>query len=333
MDKRVVRWGVVGVGKIAHRLVDDLVKHSPNGMFYGAAARNPERAKAFVEQFNGQVSYASYQELVQDANIDVVYIATINSAHKALIELCLKHGKHVLVEKPALTNVADWDEMTSLAKQKGVLLVEAMKTLTFPAYRALRQFIQDNQLVIEHIDAAFGGALPFDPNNRVFDGSLCGGASLDVGFYPLWLYADLCECLDKPLGELTTEFIQDNVHSSVDETAIYHFSGAVSGKISASITRDLSKIATLTGPELTITIAEKWWNPKSIMITYRGESHHIDTSPRGGGFEHEIAHMNDLIQQQATSSEVIKLSVGRKVIECVEAGLIANGFTHLTQIS
>ncbi|MGO1296395.1 MAG: Gfo/Idh/MocA family protein [Vibrio sp.] len=332
MDKSVVRWGIAGLGHIAHRFVEDLVHHCPHSIFYGAAARHSARAEVFVGQFGGQKSYESYEALAQDPNIDVVYIATINPSHKPLIELYLTHGKHVLVEKPALTNVADWEAMMSLADEKGLLLVEAMKTPTFPAYRALRQFIQDNQLVIDYIEAAFGGAMPYDANNRLFDGDSCGGASLDVGVYPLWLYADLCECLGMPLGEMKTEFVQDNPQSRVDETAIYHFSGAVSGKIGSSITRDLSKVATLTGPDLTITIAEKWWNPKNITITYQGEEHHIDTSSSGGGFEHEILHMTDLIRQQATSSDVIKNSIGRQVIECVEAGLMANGFTHLTQI-
>lgn len=333
MNKSEVRWGIAGVGHIAHRFVNDLVNHCPNALFYGAAARHSARAKTFVEQFDGQVSYDSYVSLAHDPNIDVVYIATIHPAHKPLIELYLNHGKHVLVEKPALTNVADWDAMMSLAEQKGLLLIEAMKTLTFPAYRALRQWIQDKQLVIDHVEAAFGGVVPVDDNSRLFDAHLCGGASLDVGVYPLWLYADLCECLGQPMGTLTTEFIQDNPQSQVDETAIYHFSGAVSGKIGGSITRELSKVATLTGPDLTITIAEKWWNPKNITIDYQGEEHRIHTSPRGGGFEHEIIHMTDLIRQRATSSDIIKKRVGRQVIACVEAALSANGFRHLTQIN
>lgn len=331
MKKPLVRWGVAGIGQIAQRFAADLVDHSPNAILYGAAARSKARADEFIAKYKGQVSYACYEELAKDPNIDAVYIATINPMHQPLIKLYLEHGKHVLVEKPALTNLSDWDEMYALAEAKGLLLIEAMKSITFPAYRALRSFIEQNKIEITHIQAAYGGAVPFDANNRVFDSTLCGGASLDVGFYPLWLYADLCDCLGISIGDFTTEFIQDNPALNVDETAIYRFSGPLSAEIGASISRDMPRVATLTGPEITITIEDKWWNPKIINITYQGQTTQINTQPDGGGFEHEIQHVSQLIQDQQKASDVIKSNCGRKVMEIVEKGLVDNGFGHLTQ--
>lgn len=333
MKKPLVRWGIAGIGQIAHRFAADLVSHSPNAILYGGAARSQARACDFITQYGGIVSYGSYEDLANDPNIDAVYIATINPMHQPLIQLFLNHGKHVLVEKPALTNLSDWDEMYALADEKGLLLVEAMKSITFPAYRALRSFIQQNNIRLNHIEAAYGGAVPFDSNNRVFDPTLCGGASLDVGVYPLWLYADLCDCLGVPIESFNTEFIQDNPESGVDETAIYRFSGPLSAEIGASITRDMSRVATLTGPDITITIEDKWWNPKVINITYQGQTTQINTQPDGGGFEHEIQHVSQLIQDKQKISDIIKPSTGRKVIEIVEKGLIDNGFAHLTKRS
>ncbi|PJC87107.1 oxidoreductase [Vibrio sp. HA2012] len=330
MQPQAVRWGIAGIGQIAHRFAADLTQHCPDAMLYGAAARSVTRATEFISEFQGIKSYASYEEMAADPNIEAVYIATINPTHKSLIELYLQHGKHVLVEKPALTNTADWDEMFTLARKQNRLLIEAMKTITFPAYRSLRQFIQNNHIQISHIDAAYGGAVPFDINNRVFAPDLCGGASLDVGVYPLWLYADLCDCLGLSTGELTTQFVQNNPQTRVDETAIYQFSGPVSGTIGASITNDMERIAILSGPNVKIVIQDKWWNPKVIDIEYQGEQFQISPQTQGGGFEHEIQHVSRLIQNKASSSDIIKESTSRTVIEIVETSLIKNGFTHLT---
>jgi predicted dehydrogenase len=331
MHTQPVRWGIAGVGQIAHRFAADLVQHSPDAALHGAAARSLTRASEFITQYGGVKSYGSYEDMAKDPDIEAVYIATINPVHKPLIELCLQHGKHVLVEKPALTNTADWDEMFALARGKGLLLIEAMKSITFPAYQLLREYIQENHIQIDHIDAAYGGVVPFDINNRIFDADLCGGASLDVGVYPLWLYADLCDCLGVSTGHLTTRIIQDNPEAKIDETAIYEFSGPVSGRIRASITRDMERIATLTGPEVTITIQDKWWNPKVIDIEYKGEQIQIAPPTQGGGFEHEIQHVSQLIRDNASRSEIIREHTSRTVIEIVETGLSENGFGHLTK--
>ncbi|PWI32499.1 oxidoreductase [Vibrio albus] len=331
MQEKPVRWGIAGVGQIAHRFAADLTQHCPDATLYGAAARSLTRATEFISKYKGIKSYGSYEEMATDPDIEAMYIATINPVHKPLIELYLKHGKHVLVEKPALTNLADWDEMFTLAQKQGRMLIEAMKTITFPAYRSLRQFIQENHIQISHIDAAYGGAVPFDPNNRVFDANLCGGASLDVGVYPLWLYADLCDCLDQPIGEMTTQFIQDDPEAGIDETAVYQFSGPVSGNIRASITQDMERIATLTGPDVKIVIQDKWWNPKVIDIEFQGKPFKISPQTQGGGFEHEIQHVSQLIKEKANHSEMIKDKTSRAVIEIVETGLTENGFVHLAK--
>lgn len=331
MHTQPVRWGIAGVGQIAHRFAADLSQHSPDATLHGAAARSLTRATEFIAKYKGSKSYGSYEDMAKDPDIEVVYIATINPVHKPLIELYLQHGKHVLVEKPALTNTADWDEMFALARGKGLLLIEAMKSITFPAYQLLREYIQDNHIQIDHIDAAYGGVVPFDINNRIFDADLCGGASLDVGVYPLWLYADLCDCLDQPIGEMTTQFIQDNPEAGIDETAVYQFSGPVSGNIRASITQDMKRIATLTGPDVKIIIQDKWWNPKVIDIDHQGKQFKISPQTQGGGFEHEIQHVSQLIKNNISHSEMIKDKTSRAVIEIVETGLTENGFVHLTK--
>ena len=300
---RKIRWGVAGLGNIAHRFCDDLTGQARNAELYAVAARDPGRALAFAERHACCHVYGSYLELAKDANVDVVYVASIHPLHRSMVELFLSHGKHVLVEKPAFTNRADWDAMSALAGERGLLLVEAMKTVTFPAYRALASFIRDHNLRITHITAGFGGANAYTPEHRLFNSALCGGATLDVGVYALWLFADLCRLMGCEVGMPDFVHQLDNMGSRVDETVEFIFAGDVKGNLSASITRDLSREAILSGENFDIRIREKWWSPSKIDINWQGRHFLIDNPVAGGGFQFEVEHVSALILSHQARSE------------------------------
>lgn len=331
MADKKVRWGIAGLGKIAHRFAKDLTQHVENGELYAAAARDQQRTDAFCKEYHCQRSYGSYQALAEDPNVDVVYIATIHPLHRSMVELFLLQGKHVLIEKPAFTNIKDWDEMSSLAKEKGLLLVEAMKSVAFPAYQALRRFIQENNVTIDSVEAAFGNWNKFDVNQRIFNPDLCGGATLDVGVYALWLYADLCRLTRASVLKPLVKHSKDNAGSEVDENVELIFGGEVKGKICASITRNLKREAIIKGPELEITIHEKWWSPRIIDILYQGNKQQIKAPLRGGGFEYEIEHVSSLILNGKYQSDVIPAETSRQVISIMETSLVENGFQHLVR--
>lgn len=329
MINKKVRWGIAGLGKIAHRFVKDLTQHVDNAELYAVAARDQLRSDAFANEYGCQKSYGSYLALAEDPNVDAIYIATIHPFHKSMVELFLNKGKHVLVEKPAFTNVQDWDEMYSLAQEKGVLLVEAMKFVAFPAYQALRQFIQDNNVKIDSVEGAFGNWHEFDTREQIFNPDLCGGATLDVGVYALWLYADLCQLTNSALVKPSVTHQKDNEASEVDENVEFIFDGKINGHICASITQNLKREAVIKGPELEITIHEKWWNPQTIDILYQGKKQQITSSQKGGGFEHEIEHFSSLIINQKLASHFMPAETSRNVISIMQTSLVENDFKHL----
>lgn len=329
MIENKVCWGIVGLGQVAQRFASDLVEHVTNGTLYGVAAREQHRANLFANKYHCEKSYDSYQSLAQDSCVDAVYIATIHPFHKNMVELFLKNGKHVLVEKPAFTNVKDWDEMELLAKENKLLLVEAMKSVAFPVYQAMRKFIADNKIKINYIEAAFGNWHKFDANQPIFNANLSGGATLDVGVYGLWLYCDLCQLTQSTVSKPFVTISQDNKESKVDENVEFIFSGEVEGKISASITRDLKREAIIKGDNLEIIIHDKWWNPKNIDILYQGEMTKITRPERGGGFVYEIEHISSLIINNKYQSDLIPSDISRQVISIMETSLIENGFGHL----
>ncbi|UJF18506.1 Gfo/Idh/MocA family oxidoreductase [Vibrio sp. SS-MA-C1-2] len=329
MNIKRVRWGIAGLGNIAHRFVADLKGQAKNAELYAVAARDKQRAESFSSQYDCQTSYGSYSELANDVNVDIVYIATIHPFHKSLVELFLNHGKHVLIEKPAFTNLNDWDGMSRLAEEKGLLLAEAMKTVTFPAYQAMKQFIKEKQVELTSIEASFGNWHEFDSEWHLFNPALCGGATLDVGVYGLWLYVDLCQLINAPVLKPIAKYTKDNLQSEVDENVVFNFDGQIKGEIGASITRDLKREAIIRGPDLEIIIHDKWWNPKTIDISFKGEQVQLSTIVEGGGFEYEIEHISSLILNKQRYSDVLCKATSRQVISIMEESLVDNGFDYL----
>jgi predicted dehydrogenase len=330
-DRRV-KWGIAGLGNIARRFATALKGDSKYGELYAVAARDLDRAEKFGEEFKSDVSYGCYENMATDPNVDAVYIATVHPYHYPLVELFLTHKKHVFVEKPAFTNLQDWLSMKALATRNGVLLLEAMKTVTFPAYQELKNYLVRNKLQLTSIEASFGNEHEYDPDLFIFNPNLAGGATLDVGVYGLWLYCDLCKSLGANVSIPTVEMSTLVTESYVDTDARFTFKGQIDGKISASIVKNLPRVAILRGDQLVITIREKWWNPRVIDIEYRGEAFTIDHPVEGNGFEFEIDHFSQLVLEKKTESAILLSEVTAQVQSIMEHGLINAGYGYLTQL-
>ncbi|MCG9575801.1 Gfo/Idh/MocA family oxidoreductase [Vibrio tubiashii] len=325
-----VKWGIAGLGNIAQRFATALTQYSQHGELHAVAARDFERAKSFGERFGANEHYGSYQEMAEDSELEAVYIATVHPYHKALAELFLSHQKHVLVEKPAFTNLSDWLEMKALAKHQGVLLLEAMKTVTFPAYQELKAYIKQHQLQLMSIEAGFGNRNPYDPEVFIFNDKLSGGSTLDVGVYSLWLYYDLCHFMNVEVSKPFVEMLGTLDQCHVDTDAFFIFDGAIKGNISSSITTALSRVAILKGNDFTITIKDKWWNPQVIEIEHKGKVTMIESLAAGNGFEFEIDHFSWLVSHKEMESDMLLHQVTERVLTTMEEALKDNGFSHLT---
>ena len=134
MQTKTIRWGIIGLGNIAHKFAKDLLTVN-DAQLYAVASRSLENANIFASKYNAEKAYGSYEELVKDRNLDAVYIATPHSFHKDHTFLCLKHGIAVLCEKPFAINGNEVNEMIAKAKENDVLLMEALCTSVLPHYQ------------------------------------------------------------------------------------------------------------------------------------------------------------------------------------------------------
>ncbi|MBP1903663.1 putative dehydrogenase [Paenibacillus turicensis] len=183
--KKKVNWGIMGTGWIADRFASDL-QYVDNGEAIAVGSRTLESATKFAENMNIPKAYGSYEELVADPNVDVIYIGTPHPFHIEHVTLALQAGKAVLCEKPFTVNANDLEKLIALARQKNVFMMEAMWTRFLPAIVKVREWIQQGQIgEVKQVRAEFGFHSEWNPQGRLLNPELGGGALLDAGIYPV----------------------------------------------------------------------------------------------------------------------------------------------------
>jgi predicted dehydrogenase len=185
-----LRWGILGTGGIAHEQTTDLLG---NGFVVTAVgSRTQESADAFAAEFGIPTAYGSYETLVADPEVDVIYVSTPHPFHLAGAMLALNAGKHVLVEKVFTINAAEARSVVALAAEKHLVVLEAMWTRFLPHMLRIREIIAAGTIgEVRTLLADHNQDLPKDPKHRLNDLALGGGALLDLGIYPVSFAHDL----------------------------------------------------------------------------------------------------------------------------------------------
>ena len=179
-----LKWGILGPGNIARDFAQAL--NRVNGEVYAVASRNKERAEQFARENNVKKAYGSYDEIIKDKDIDVVYIATPHSNHYEYIIKSLNNNKHVLCEKAITVNERELEEVLKIAREKNLVLEEAMTLFHMPLYEKVIKKINKEDLgKVNMVQVSFGSFKEYDENNRFFNLDLAGGALLDIGTYAL----------------------------------------------------------------------------------------------------------------------------------------------------
>lgn len=180
-----IGWGILATGKIAHAFARDLAL-TPGAHLAAVGSRRLESAHAFAEEYGAAAAHGSYEELVADPAVDVVYIATPHALHLDNARLAFEAGKHVLCEKPLTLATADAEEMVRLAGVHDRFLMEAMWTACHPVVRALRERLRAGEFgTPRHLHAELGFRVDAPPEDRMLNPELGASALLDMGIYPL----------------------------------------------------------------------------------------------------------------------------------------------------
>jgi len=187
-----MKFAILGCGHIATKMATAVKVLENKGMgveLYAVAARDIAKAESFAGEYSAAKAYGSYEKLVADPDVDLVYIATPHSHHYEHAKLCIAAGRNILVEKAFCANAKQAKEVIAMAHDKGVFLCEAMWTRFLPAIDIVRGWIAAGRIgEVQCVEADF--SMPLSHVERLTNPALAGGALLDLGIYSL-TFADL----------------------------------------------------------------------------------------------------------------------------------------------
>ena len=181
----VLRWGIIAPGNIAAQFATGMRRHTDQRIT-AVASRSHERAASFAAEFAVERVHATYEALVADPEVDIVYVASPHTSHREHALLAIAAGKNVLVEKPIGISAAEAREVAAAASAAGVFLLEAMWTRFQPKTVLIHQLVADGAIgTVREVEASFGFAFEPNPEHRLLNPALGGGALLDLGVYPI----------------------------------------------------------------------------------------------------------------------------------------------------
>ncbi|MFK0105244.1 Gfo/Idh/MocA family protein [Streptomyces sp. NPDC091217] len=262
MAEQSVRWGILATGGIAAAFAADLVD-LPDAEIVAVASRTAASAEAFAERFGIGRAYGDWESLARDEDIDVVYVATPHSAHRAAAGLCLEAGRNVLCEKAFTVNGREAEELVALAKEHDRFLMEAMWTYCNPLVRRLTALVADGAIgAVRTVQADFGLEGPFPPAHRLRDPALGGGALLDLGVYPV-SFAHLL--LGEPDG-MSARAVLSEEGVDLQTGALLSWESGALAMVHCSIVGGTGTSASITGSQGRIDIPDGFFHPERFVL-------------------------------------------------------------------
>jgi len=297
-----LRWGILATGGIAHAFTSDLLLHGFTVQAVGS--RTQGSADVFAAKFGIQTAHASYEALVADPDVDIVYVSTPHPFHAANATLALNAGKHVLIEKPFAMNAREAREIVDLAASLGLMVMEAMWTRFLPHMVRIREILAAGTLGDVHtLMADHTQDLPDDPAHRLNDLALGGGALLDLAIYPVSFASNL---FGRPETILASASFKHTGADSQVATIFRYPGGQIATTLSASDTQGPNTV-TILGTDGRIDIDQVWYSPTTFHL--RGSDNELIESftaeVAGRGMHYQAAEMEQVIGAGKISSMIL----------------------------
>lgn len=318
----VTNWAIIGAGFIATRFAQDLALLDGADLV-GVASCRPGEAQVFAERFGIERAFDSYEALVNDSGVDVVYVATPHSTHYANARLAIDAGKSVLVEKPLTLNAREAAHLVDAARSKGVFLMEAMWTRFLPHMIKIRSLL-DEGAIGDIVAVSAEQGLWFDPSrpeHRLYDKALGGGALMDMGVYPVSFVVSL-------LGEpASITAVADMTESGVDgqTTVVMQDGQGRHGVAATTLWAEAPNRASISGTDGRIEIGNMWMTPSEFSLIGRGEGALTSESRtdfpmdvEGNGLRFEAAEVGRCIREGRIESSLMPHSFSLSVMRVMD---------------
>jgi predicted dehydrogenase len=312
-----MKWGVIATGGIAHAVTADMLKAGATVL--AVSSRDITKAQKFAENFGIERAYGDYHDLLADPDVEVVYVATPHGQHHEVVLAALDAGKNVLCEKAFALTVADAEEMIERARSKNLFLMEAMWTRFNPLVRKVQEAIEAGEIgEVRMIRADFGFRHAFSDGDRLWAKEAGGGATLDLGVYPVALTHQL-------LGVPT----HIHAHGSLAPTEVdadagifLAYDNGAHALLSCSLVANIGARAEIVGTLGRIELVDPMFNPTAVVIN--GVEHTIEDE----GYQHQIRAVEESVAAGLTENPRITWENTLEVMRTLEEALRQMGVSY-----
>ncbi len=325
MSTDTIRWGIIGPGRIAANVVGDF-PFIEGAELVAVASRSQQRADAFAAEHDIPTAYGSYRQLIEDAEVDALYIATPHPQHLLVAEAALNAGKAVLVEKTFTATVAGAERIRALSRERGVFAMEAMWTRFQPAIVRARELIADGAIgEVRQVQADLGVQRDYDPSDRLFDPAQGGGAMLDLGVYVVSFAQHFLGTPDRVVA--TGSLAPTGVDAEAGILLGYDDGRAASLLI--SLKGQTPGAARIQGTTGWIDVPPRFHHPSSVVLNRKGaEPEVFSAPPTGTGYSHEFEEVNACLRSGRTESTIMGLDDTVAVQELLSQACEQLGVQH-----
>ncbi len=311
-----IRWGIISTGTIAQKFAEGLSVVA-DAELIAVGSRTQESADRFGERFGVPHRHATYEALANDPDVDVVYIGTPHTLHHEDTLLCLRAGKPVLCEKPFAINASQAQDMVAAARERGLFLMEAMWNRYNPVVLEAQRLLGEGSIGEPRMLVAdLGLGAPFDPENRLFDIALGGGALLDLGVYPV---AMAYLVFGAPSRIATLAHLGS---TGVDERAGIVF-GYDDGRIAVLNTALMEKTpsdAVFVGTGGSLRLHGPIYCPTAITLAHEGEKERrIEPTVEGNVYNYEAVEVMRCLRAGELESPAMTLDESLSIMKTLDA--------------
>lgn len=309
-----IKWGILGLGKIAGKFATGL-KDVEGAELYAVASRSKTKSETFAQEHNATKLFSSYEAMLQDEELDVVYIATPHVFHYEQSLLCIDHKKAVLCEKPFAMNKKQVEEMIAKAKKEKVFLMEAMWTQFLPHFKfVIEQIKSEKYGKIKNLKADFGFPAPIDLDKRLYNKNLGGGSLLDIGIYPIFMAMSA-------LGVPERIQAQASFHDTgIDEDCdiIFEYNYGVEAELGSSIIKQTPTTAIIQFEKATITMKTRFHEPSSLIIQTAVGEEIKEFEVNSNGYNFEAEHVQEMLREGKIESTEMTFEKSLQLMELLD---------------
>jgi len=303
-----MKWGVLGAGNLMRRVSKSFAAVKGQGVeLYAIGAHGLESAKEKAERFGAQKYYGSYEELLADPEVDVVYIPTRNPFHKDVAIQALNAGKPVLLEKPFTINAEEAQAVVDCARKNDVFLLEAMWTRYLPVNRKVKEWVDGGYIgEVKQIFSDFGYPTRPNPNGRLYMANAGGGALYDIGIYCL-SYSYYIMGGKDPVSFSTSAEMYEPTDVDVANSTILTYDTGATALFTSSLNSMTKQQAVIYGTQGMITVEAPFWKATKATMNTRMGTYTCEFVPKEEGFEFELLEVERCLKAGLKESPAMPL--------------------------